>query len=120
MMFPARRCCTSGYGTHGYLQWRNDNNGRIDPPKATVYNSATSATEYLTARVLELAGTSSILSTLLNALTHFVMKVIPAYPTRVAVQGQDELDAFIRATLLLTAVWPFIHSSLTSGKVTKP
>ena len=85
MVFSARLCWTSGYGTHGYLQWHN--NGRIDPPKAAVYTSTTFATVYLTARVLELTGTSSIMSSLLNALTHLVMKVIPAYHARVAVKG---------------------------------
>ena len=118
MVFFARRCWTYGYGTHGYLQWHN--NGRIDPPKAADYTSATFSTEYLTAKVLELAGTSSIMSSLLNALTHLVLKVIPAYDTRVAVQGRDELDAFITATIAYCSVRPFIHSSPTSGKVMKP
>ena len=63
---------------------------------------------------------SIILSPLLNALTHLVMKVIPAYDTRVAVQRRDELDAFISATIADYSVQPFIHRSLISGKVTKP
>ena len=119
-MFPARRRCTSSYVTHEDLQWHNDNNGRIDLPKAAIYTSATFSTEHLTARVLELGGMSSILSSLLNALTHLVMEVIPAYHTSVAVQGQDELDTFIRATIADDSVRPFIHSNLRSGKVTKP
>ena len=115
MVFSTRRCWTSGYGTHGYLQWHN--NG---PPKAAVYTSATFSTEYLTARVLELAGTSSIMSSLLNALTHLVLKAIPTYDTRVAVQGRDELDTFISATIADDSIRPFIHSSPTSSKVMKP
>ena len=60
------------------------------------------------------------MSSLLNALTHLVLKAIPTYDTRVAVQGRDELETFISATIADDSIRPFIHSSPTSSKVMKP
>ncbi|KAH9970016.1 histone-fold-containing protein [Lactifluus volemus] len=84
---------------HRYLKQRTQNNVRIGA-KAAVYTSA--ILEYLTAEVLELAGSS-------RQAHH------PAAFTACN-SGDEELDTLVRATIAGGGVLPFIHKSLTAGK----
>jgi hypothetical protein len=80
--------------------------------------------EYITDGVLELVGTSHALSSLLN--THSSCdKGNSSDLSRLqrtdqgSYLGREELDTLMRA-IVGGSVQPFIHSSLTSGKVKKP
>jgi histone H2A len=103
------------------------NNMRIGA-KAAIYTAA--SLEYLTAEVLELAGTSrALLSRATRAYASRdeckaskdlrVKRITPRH-LQLGVRGDEELDLLVEAVHPCIGVKPFIHRTLTVGKVKKP
>ncbi len=110
-----------------YLKQRTQYNVRTGA-NAAVYTSA--VLEYLTAEVLELAGTPRVPPRIIFTLTNMssivgnaskdlrVKRITPRY-LQLVIQGDEELDTLVRATIASGCVMPHIHRSLTVRKAKK-